>query len=227
MKFLWKPLNSLRDYEQAHPTPSVTRSVQDVRHSVRIAVVDDREFAPLRNLKNNQFEITHLRDVETTELLQAYPVVLVDLQGVGTSMDPHMQGAHLIREVKAHYPEKYVIAYTGGAEPQLIALAVETADKYTQKDTSIQDWCEILDEATRDVSEPTRFWRKTRIRLLEEGATPFEVACLEDSFVCALLKNPSAAHSQLQKTAIKLDVAPSVKAIINSLAASTIFSLFA
>lgn len=227
MRILWKSLKSLRDYEQTLPTPVIPRSVQEVRHSVRIVVVDDRQFAPLRNLQHNQFDITHLRDVETTELIQAYPVVLIDLQGVGTSMNPHLQGAHLIREIKAHYPEKYVIAYTGGAEPQLLALAVETADKYTQKDTSIQDWCEILDEATRDVADPTRFWRKTRFRLLEEGATPFEVACLEDSFVCALLENPSVAHSRLLTTANKLDISPNVKAIINSLAASTIFSLFA
>lgn len=227
MKVHWRSPKSLRDYEQTLTTPIAPRSVQEVRRSVRIVVVDDRDFAPLRNLQQNQFDITRLHDVETTELIQAYPVVLVDLQGVGTSMNPTLQGAHVIREIKAHYPEKYVIAYSGGAEPQLVAPAVETADKYTQKDTSIKDWCEILDEATRDVADPTRFWRKTRYRLLDEGATPYEVACLEDSFVRALLDNPSDAHSRLLATAKKLNISPNVKSIINSLAASTIFSLFA
>ena len=225
MTFVFKTLKTVRDYEKAVKPPLSAKSPQDIRRAVRIAVVDDRDFSPLTNLQQHQFDITHLHDIETTETIQPYPVILMDLQGVGLSLHPHLQGAHLIKEIKKNFPEKFVIAYTGGAEPDILALGVEVADKYTQKDTSIDDWCDILDEGTRAVADPIVVWRKTLHRLIDEEATPLELASLEDALVRSLLENPSSVPQRLQTVAKRLKLSPNLLAIINSLAANAIFAL--
>ena len=225
MKFLWKELRSIEELDKDLQLLFPQKTLQDVRRSVRIVVIDDKDFSPLQNLQQHLFNITHLRDLSTIETIRDYPVVLVDLQGVGRELNPRQQGAHLIREIKAHYPEKYVIAYTGGAAPDLLVASVEIADKFTQKDTSIEDWCELLDEGALAVIHPAVVWKNNRYRLLDMGVTPFQLACLEDALVRSLLADPSTLSQSLDAKTAELNLAPDVRTIVSSLIASALFSL--
>lgn len=225
MKVLWNDLKSIEQVDKDLQLLFPQRSLQDIRRSVRIAVIDDKDFSPLQNLQQHQFNITHLRDLSTIDTIRDYPVVLVDLQGVGRELNPRQQGAHLIREIKANFPEKYVIAYTGGAAPDLLVPSVQAADRFTQKDTSIEVWCELLDEGTLAVLHPAAVWRKNRSRLLDMGITPFQLACLEDTLVRALLADPSTIGKSLDAKTSELNLSPDVRTIISSLIASALFSL--
>lgn len=225
MRILWKELRSIDEADKDFRVLFPQKSLQDVRRSVRIVVIDDKDFSPLQNLQQHQFSITHLRDLSTIDTIRDYPVVLVDLQGVGRELNPRQQGAHLIREIKANFPEKYVIAYTGGAAPDLLVPSIEVADRFTQKDTSIEDWCELLDEGTLAVIHPAVVWRKNRTRLLDKGVTPFQLACLEDTLVRSLLANPSAISTNLELMSAKLKLSSDIRTIVNSMISNALFSL--
>ncbi len=227
MRVIWKELKSIEEVDKDLQLLFPKKNLQEVRRSVRIVVIDDKDFSPLQSLQKHQFNIAHLRDLSTIDTVRDYPVVLVDLQGVGRELNPRQQGAHLIREIKAHFPEKYVIAYTGGAAPDLLVPSVETADKFTQKDTSIEDWCELLDEGTLAVIHPAVVWRKNRSRLLDKGVTPFQLACLEDTLVRSLLADPSTVPQSLQLKSARLNLSPDIRAIVGSLVSNALFALIA
>ena len=225
MRVLWKELRSIDEVDKDLQLLFPKKSLQDIRRSVRIVVIDDKSFSPLQNLQQHQFSITHLRDLSTIDTVRDYHVALIDLQGVGRDLNPTQQGAHLIREIKANFPEKYVIAYTGGAAPDLLVPSIEVADKFTQKDTSIEDWCELLDEGTQAVIHPAVVWRKNRARLLDKGVTPFQLACLEDSLVCSLLTDPATISQSLDIKAAELNLSPDIRTIVASMIANALFTL--
>ena len=124
------------------------RPAASPRKPAKIAVVDDERFAPLANLRANHYRIQELGDVADITAARDYAIVLCDLHGVGTALNPGAQGAHLIREIKKHYPEKFVIAYTGASPPSLISRSArDNADAMIKKDSNIEDWIDALDRA--------------------------------------------------------------------------------
>lgn len=218
---------SLRDLSEKRAENASTSSIMEARKSVRILLIDDQEFSALHNLKNNGFNVIRIEGIDRIEEVQDYPVVMVDLQGVGKTLNPTGQGAHLIQQTKKLYPEKYVIAYTGGATAALTSLAVEFADKYTTKDINVEKWCEYLDAAVQEVANPVAVWGKFRHRLLNQGVTPIQLAELEDAYVRGLLENPKALSNSVATRAIKAGIGVDVRNIIDGLIANVIFTMIA
>lgn len=140
-------------------------------------------------------------------------------------LNPRLQGAHIIKEIKANYPDKYVVAYTGGTENRLIQESIVIADRYVPKDTDIEDWCDLLDSAIRDQINPVSTWRKLRHRVLEAGISPIQLAELEDVYVRSYRSGPEATRLSLTKQIDQLEIKGDAKSIINSLLASAIFAL--
>jgi hypothetical protein len=85
------------------------------------------------------------------------------------TLNASQQGAHLIKEIKANYPEKYVIAYTGSGNSPLFQEAFARSDLYLPKDARTDQWIETLDAAIEDLTNPMVVWKKYRLRLLEQG----------------------------------------------------------
>lgn len=149
-----KPL-SLNDLQRDKEMATRLRSPSDLRRLIQIAVIDDQPFAPEHNLKNNQFQISTYTDIHKIEQIQDFPIVLCDLQGVGLQLASDMQGAYLIEEIKRNYPEKAVIAFTGGAtNSNMSKRAAAAADDYLKKDASIEEWRDVLDKHIRNLSDP-------------------------------------------------------------------------
>lgn len=216
---------SLRDLQDGLARNLPSSAIIDARKSVRILVIDDQEFSPLANLKRNSFNVVRIDGVECIEEVQDYSVVLVDLQGVGKNLNPAGQGAHLIQQIKRAYPEKYVVAYTGGATAALTSLAAEFADRYTTKDISVDKWCDLLDVAVAEVSHPVHVWGKFRHRLLDQGVTPLQLAGLEDTYVRGILQDPKNLGSTLVHRATEIGIGADVRNIIAGLVANSIFKL--
>ena len=216
---------SLLDLQDGLARNKSNSPIIDARKSVRILVIDDEEFSPLTNLKRNSFNVVRIDGVDHIEDVKDYSVVLVDLQGVGRNLNPAGQGAHLIQQIKKAYPEKYVVAYTGGATATLTSLAAEFADRYTTKDTSIEKWCDILDVAVLEVSHPVQVWEKFRHRLLNQGVTPLQLAALEDTYVRGVLNDSNNLSASLAQRATEIGIGPDVRNIIAGLIANSIFKL--
>lgn len=195
------------------------------RRAVEIVVVDDEQFQPLEALRAHQFQITTLNDLSDVRMIDRFPIILCDLHGVGAQLNATQQGAHLIKEIKGNYPEKYVIAYTGTGQSPLLQAAFSVSDAYLPKDTHIEDWVSTLDRAIETLTNPITVWKKYRIRLLDAGVTPSQLASLEDAFVSSYSLGQAKTKGSVENQVSVLGLTADVRAIIDGLISSVIFKL--
>ena len=195
-----------------------------LRETVRIAVVDDQHFSAEINLRNNGYRIDTFRDLNSLQALTSYPIILCDLQGVGAELNPELQGAHLIRELKTHYPEKFVVAYTGVGKTSIMSrTAQDYADTFLKKDADLDAWLEVLDQAIGAVTNPIDLWKEFRKRALDSGMTPIQLAEMEDEFVNRFWGGNEAVAEGLLARAMKIGLHKDLRAVVQSLVASLIF----
>ena len=71
----------------------VQDGIMNLRQKLRVLVIDDQDFAPLKILLNHNFNITTYKDIPSFDLLTDFQIVMVDLQGVGQHLNPILQGA--------------------------------------------------------------------------------------------------------------------------------------
>lgn len=219
----WRSINDI----EADVRLRIARQGQEeVRRSLKILVIDDEPFVAAGNLRNHGYNIDHLTDVSSVSSVAEYGIILCDLQGVGSNLDSELQGAHLIREIKRTFPNKYVIAYSGAPKNRTMSrVAQESADEYLKKDAPIQDWVDVLDGAIALVSNPIARWRQFRTRMLEDGMTPIQLAELEDAFVASFWEGQSSIESNVSAKASTLGLGRDLRAVVQSFVASLIFNL--
>src|SRR5262245_36808370 len=186
----------------------------DKRSKFHIAVIDDEDFTPLENLLRHNYRIIHIRDVHSIDIMRSYHVVLCDLIGVGMNLSSTMQGAHLINEIKKSFPEKIIVAYTGGGRPELLEPSIQTADYFLKKDASVEEWCQILDKSIEDLANPVTVWKKLRHRLLDAGIAPYQLTELEDNFVTTTLRGEEYSVDKLSHETNRLPISPGAKAVL-------------
>lgn len=218
-------LLSIGDLQESYKERMQSERPIQRRRSVEIAVIDDEVFQPAEALRANQFQITILKDLSDIRMIDRFAIILCDLHGVGSQLNAIQQGAHLIREIKSNYPEKYVIAYTSTGQSPLLQAAFAVCDGYLSKDTRIEDWVSELDSAVDTLVNPVNVWKKYRVRLLDVGVTPSELAALEHAFVAAFNKGQIETKNRVEKTMTDLALSADVRAIINGLISSVIFKL--
>ena len=221
----WRPLQSLEDLSNSISHLNSSQRIVNLRHNIRIAVIDDEGFPPIDNLRSNHYNITLLDDLTDIYQVEPYHILLCDLKGVGTRLNPTLQGAHIIKEVKENFQDKITIAYTGGSESNLIQQSISIADRYLQKDSDLDTWCETLDDSIKKLVDPIAVWKKIRQRLLDNGATPFHIALLEDCYVRHYHQGQEQSIQALNESLKKLNVKSTVKSIVDSFIASTLFAL--
>ena len=221
---LGRSIRTIEAIEKQSVFQQFNSRIIEVRPKFQIVVVDDKTFTPQANLMRNKYDITHIQDISSINAIENYPIVLCDLLGVGVSLSPTLQGAHIIAEIKKSYPEKIVVAYTGGGYSDIYEAGVSIADHHLKKDANIEEWCDLLDTAISELSNPAIVWRKTRHRLLDADVTPYQLALLEDTFVRNVLKGREELELKLTEQANKLNLVGHAQSIINSLLASAIFA---
>ena len=149
-----RPYKSVDDLGKKLALTLFSQRVIDKRSQYQIVVVDDEDFSPLENLRRHNYNITHLRDVPSIDALRRYHVVLCDLIGVGMGLSSTMQGAHIVGETKKSFPEKIIVAYTGGGSAELLEPSIQAADYFLKKDANVEEWCEVLDKSIEDLVNP-------------------------------------------------------------------------
>ena len=196
------------------------------RSAVKIAVIDDQPFLPQTNLQSFGYSVSPLGDLKSISEVQDYHIVLCDVMGVGRHFDANAQGATLISEIKKTYPEKIVIAYTGGAmNDAAVRSARERADILIRKDADAEEWITKLDQISQEAVDPHVMWRKIRTRFVELDVDTKDILILEDAYVRSVLKGGSLAELGLVASSLK--VSSDVRAIIQGLASSAIYAALA
>ena len=226
MIFCFPQPKSIVDLERARGITSHLRAPAELRRAIKIAVIDDKPFAPEHNLKNNHFQIETFKDVQSIDQLADYPIVLCDLQGVGMQLAADLQGAYLIEEIKANYPEKAVIAFTGGSGSSNISRrAIKAADSYLRKDAPIEEWRDVLDSHIKNLSDPVFIWKQLRLRLVRAGIAPIDLVKLEDTYVRSITSGAVATKASMEQVTRSSALDPSVKKEITGFLASKAFDL--
>lgn len=203
-----------------------TTNLQDIksrRAAIRIAIIDDQPFLPHMILETYGYKVAQIGDLKNVEEVKDYHLILCDVMGVGRHFGAKAQGATLIAEIKKVYPEKIVIAYTGGAAGDpAVQTATERADALIRKDVDGEEWAAKLDDLGVAAIDPHIIWQKVRARLIDLDVDTKDILLLEDAFVRSVLSQ-QADLATLTRMLSTINVGPDVRAIVQGLASSVIF----
>ncbi len=162
--------------------------VKTLRRNANILIIDDNTFFAENYLLANGFCIQHKKDIDTIADVEPYDIILCDISGVGKILGYEQEGAFIIREIHANYPNKRVIAYTAYTFHANYNAYFSMADFVAPKDLSLDTWIDILDGEIEKAVDPVEQWKKIRVYLLEHGLATITVAKIEDRFVSSVEK---------------------------------------
>lgn len=153
------------------------------RENVKMVLVDDAQFPYYDLLRQHKFNIDTLNDVTSLTTLEAYDVILCDLNGVGKKLSETYQGAYLVKEIYKRYPFKIIISYTGISFDARYNEYLKYADFSVKKDVESEVWVEKLDMAIDMLSNIEKRWIRVRNYMLDNNVSLFNVMLLEDNLV--------------------------------------------
>lgn len=161
-------------------------SISELRKYASILVIDDNEFAPESSLKRNGYQIQHKIDLDTIKDVEPYDIILCDISGVGKKLGFKNEGAFIIREIHASYPNKRIIAYTSYTYNPNYNQFFSMADFVAPKDLAIDSWIDVLDDQIQKSIDPCDQWIKIRDYLLENKVSTLTIAKIENKYVEAV-----------------------------------------
>ena len=203
-----------------------TLSDRERRSKIVVGVIDDSPFQYKQNLENTGYRVSFLGDPQSINAVQDSHIVLCDLQGVGLSLDPRKQGAFFIDEIRRNYPEKYVIAYTGGGLNLNISRdALRSADSFLRKDANIEEWRDKLDEIIVSLLDPAQVWQRQRLALVNRGVDTLSILQLADAFVRSIRTKQPQSSSDFVRFINSKSTAGDVRAVLQSMVASGLYAL--
>lgn len=218
----YKSVLEIRDFAKKD---KLNKTQADIRGAVKIAVIDDEKFQPMSNLKSYGYNITLLDDISKISEVEGFDIVLSDLMGVGVHFDKAIGGASVIKEIKANYPTKIVIAYTGARANSGEAIAAKDyCDHFLKKDADLTEWSEMLDAFVQQVIDPYKMWLNARDGLLDLELDLKDVLKLEDAYVRSVLARDEEFKS-IHQVLAKADISGNARGIVQSLIASAIYGL--
>lgn len=165
----------------------------NIRNLSSIAVIDDQKFMYAEILRSHGFNLTEIGDITDLEAVASYDIVVCDIKGVGASFGSKYEGAHVISELRKHYPDKYLIAFSGGQFDPSYKRFFDSCDVSIKKDADMDDWTIMLDSAAEQLSNPAKRWLRVRTILMQEGIDIYEILQLEIEYVKAVInRSPDA-----------------------------------
>jgi hypothetical protein len=214
MLLIWRKPKTINDLRSAQ----VSRPGLNSRKSVRIGVIDDQPFLEEQTLRQLGYDVTFLGNSSSLLQIADFQIVLCDLRGVFT--ESSLQGAALIKHIRTSFPQIYVIAYSG-AHPSssLHRNASETADAMIAKMADVDEWSDLLDGYVAKCLQPSEYWQRFRLYLIERGIDAVQLMKLEDAFVRAVQKRN---RSIFERAAGEVELPESAKPLIEGVASHLI-----
>lgn len=201
----------------------VREPVAKLRSHVAIIAIDDAGFAYAEVLRRHGFQITVQNDITDIKAVESYPIVICDIKDVGASFQSRFEGAHIIAEIRKHYPHKYLIVYTGQRFDASYNQYFALCDASLKKDAGSEDWVEALDHAITVYVDPIAQWKKARQLVISHDIPPARLMDLEDEYVQAMLDK----RQPFQNKKRLLDLPNDVKAVLLGVAGNVVFKLLA
>lgn len=161
-----------------------------------IGVIDDQKFGYFEALRSHGFIMNELGDISDVSAVAAYDIVICDIKGVGSAFGSRYEGAHVISEIRNQYPDKYIIAFSGGQFDPSYKRFFDKCDLSIRKDADMEDWCIALDETSALLGDPIKRWLRTRSILVDSGIDLYDIMNLEIEYIKAIKEK---SPDELQK----------------------------
>lgn len=189
-----------------------------LKDKFEILIIDDNTPAIVESLRRSGFRIRDFKDIETIETVEPYPIIACDIEGIGKNFRPGSKngGIHVLREIRKHYPDKYLIQYS--TKSQDIDESLTQADVIFPKDTTIDGWQDKIEESLRELGNPKKRWLKVRRRLSDEGLDGHDIFMLEQSYI----KSLTSKKYEIGSDSTTNSLSPAIKKIIKNFAATTL-----
>jgi len=193
------------------------------RRAVSILAVDNEAFHPLKTLLDAGYNVRFSLNLADVGTLRPYDVILCDLHGVATKLNPRDQGAFLIKEIKKTFPEKLVVPYTALPQNTQLARAAKIhSDDTIAKNAAIERWIDTLDALIDKSISPFEKWKRTRAALIDNEADAIEVAIVEQALIRSVL---SGNRVSFESSVANLPSASNAKPILQGLISAAIWEL--
>lgn len=202
---------TLKDLEQ------VKAQIKTDNSKFKIAVIEDKVFPFLEELRRHDFNITIYNDIERINIIADYDIVVSDIKGVGKLLGSKLQGAHLIEEIHKRYPSIYLIAYSASLFNPEYNKYFQLCDETKKKGIDVNDWVKTLELAIKNINDPIYQWEKSRKILLKNGVDIGIVSKLERVYVKSIIKGKKGILIKQLSTS-KSGLPDSVKIIFDSVA---------
>jgi len=180
-----------------------------LKKKMHIAIIDDEPFYRLEALRANGFILNNLGDITSIDQIEAFPIVVCDIKGVGNAFGSSYEGAHVLSEIRKAFPDKYLISFSGATFDASFNESLSTADASATKDANVDQWITLLEKGLKSVGDPIQRWLRFRSSLVGKGVDIFEVFKLEQSFIKAIknkdnsLLKPNDASEDIKDLVIK------------------------
>lgn len=158
------------------------------RNTVDILCIDDQGFQYEEILRHHGFSIRVIKDIEDIKAVEAYPIVICDIKGIGKSFNSPYEGGHIIQEIKKCYPSKTVVAFSGHSFDTKYNKFFKMADHVVSKDIDSDDWVNLLDEIVKQMISPIEQWKSMRQYLINQDVSTKTVFKLEQEYIEAMMK---------------------------------------
>ena len=154
----------------------------DIKSRIPILIIDDEDFVYKEDLRDEKYNVTCVKNIEDLNAVEAYPIVICDIKGVGTQFDEEKEGAFVVRELKKKYPFKQLAVYSG-SDYKLELMSDLEGVVTIKKGAKLDMWRPYCDELIRRASDPKENWKTLRDYLLKKDVPIEEVMKLESNYV--------------------------------------------
>jgi hypothetical protein len=192
---------------------------QKLKDAFEILIIDDRTPPNLETLRNCGFRVKHIKDLELMEIVEPFPIIACDINGIGKKFRPDSTrgGIHVLTEIRKHYPDKYLIQYS--TQDQSLYRSFTKPDLIFPKDTTIEGWQQTIESALQELGNPKTRWMRVRNRISDEGVDAYEIFKIEQAYIKTILNK---SESSLTSPGLLKNLNPVVMGIIKNFASTTL-----
>ena len=142
-----------------YSAPIPAPDLEAVRKNSRILVIDDQAFPAMKSFTKDRYHFERWPAIKNlTQLTEGHwDLILLDIQGVGVTESPALQGLGILKAIKTANPAQAVIVYS--AQPQMLSSNeyLALADAVFDKGRSYVEYKTKVDELLMRQASPGYF----------------------------------------------------------------------
>lgn len=190
---------------------------EKVKFKARIALIDDEEIPHVKRLQRDGYNIVDYPDISEIDdfIRKKYHVVILDIQGVGSTLSEKSEGWGLLKYLKNEAPHTVVVMFTGAdwSITKYKALA-DNADDFLGKDLEFLDFKSKLDAAIRKAFSLRHHFEIEKRKMILEISNAQNLAKIEE-IIFKYGRNKDIAMKEIQKITTNQSVINSVDSFLS------------